>query len=75
MHRRIGGAAQREIKRIVALDLSEESHGNANGIGMADITTAQALLRRSWEDLRFTWRGFALVYRDLPALWRARRWR
>ncbi len=36
--------------------------------------TVQALLRRSWQDLRFTWRGFALVYRDLPTLWRARRW-
>ncbi len=35
--------------------------------------TIQALLRRSWQDLRFTWRGFALVYRDLPALWRASR--
>ncbi|MBK7517789.1 MAG: hypothetical protein IPN37_21575 [Betaproteobacteria bacterium] len=37
--------------------------------------TVRALLRRSWQVLRFTWRGFALVYRDLPALWRARRWR
>lgn len=37
--------------------------------------TVHALLRRSWQDLRFTWRGFALIYRDLPALWRANRWR
>jgi GT2 family glycosyltransferase len=37
--------------------------------------TVQALLRRSWQDLRFTWRGFALVYRDLPTLWRAQPWR
>jgi GT2 family glycosyltransferase len=37
--------------------------------------TVRALLRRSWQDLRSTWRGFALVYRDLPALWRARQWR
>ncbi|HHX95144.1 MAG TPA: hypothetical protein GX691_04920, partial [Clostridia bacterium] len=28
-----------KIKFIVALDLAEESHGNANGIGLADITT------------------------------------
>ena len=37
--------------------------------------TVQALLRRSSQDLRFTWRGCALIYRDLPALWRARQWR
>ncbi len=28
-----------EIKRIVVLDLSEDTHGNAIGIGLADITT------------------------------------
>jgi len=28
-----------EIKRIVVLDLSEETHGNAIGMGLADITT------------------------------------
>jgi hypothetical protein len=27
------------IRRIVLLDLSEESHGNANGVGLADIVT------------------------------------
>jgi len=27
------------IKRIVVLDLTEETHGNAIGIGLADITT------------------------------------
>jgi hypothetical protein len=27
------------IEKIAVLDLSEESHGNANGIGLADITT------------------------------------
>lgn len=30
-------------KRIVVLDLTDETHGNANGIGMADITTRRAL--------------------------------
>ncbi|MDZ4718301.1 MAG: lactate racemase domain-containing protein [Roseiflexaceae bacterium] len=39
MHRRIGGPATRRIGRIVALGLSPESHGNANGVGMADIIT------------------------------------
>jgi len=28
-----------EIRRIVVLDLAEESHGNATGLGLADITT------------------------------------
>jgi hypothetical protein len=28
-----------EVDRLVVLDLTEESHGNACGIGMADITT------------------------------------
>jgi len=37
--------------------------------------TAQALLRWSWQDLRSTWRGFSLVYQDLPLLWRRQRWR
>ena len=48
MHRRIGGVPQRQIQRIVALDLSPESHGNANGIGMADITTAQLAAKIDW---------------------------
>jgi hypothetical protein len=39
MQRRIGGLATRHIGRIVALGLSPESHGNANGVGMADIIT------------------------------------
>lgn len=30
-----------KIKRIVVLDLSDESHGNATGIGLADITTTK----------------------------------
>jgi len=41
MHRRIGGPAVRDIRRIVVLGLSPESHGNAHGIGMADIVTAR----------------------------------
>jgi hypothetical protein len=48
MHRRIGGPAQREIRRIVALDLSDESHGNAHGIGMADIITRTLRDKIDW---------------------------
>ncbi len=39
MHRRIGGPPQRQIRRIVALELSPASRGNAIGVGMADIIT------------------------------------
>ncbi|TAM75889.1 DUF2088 domain-containing protein [bacterium] len=39
MWRRIGGVPDRSIARIVALDLTDESHGNAVGVGMADIIT------------------------------------
>jgi hypothetical protein len=49
MHRRIGGPPQREIRRIVALRLTEESHGNATGIGLADIVTEQLLAAVDYE--------------------------
>ncbi len=39
MGRRTGGESHPEIDKIVVLDLHEASHGNANGIGMADLTT------------------------------------
>lgn len=39
MWRRIGGEQVPYFKYIVALDLTKESHGNALGIGMADLTT------------------------------------
>jgi hypothetical protein len=39
MWRRNGGTPDRAIARIVALDLTPESHGNATGVGMADIIT------------------------------------
>jgi len=41
MWRRNGGAPDRAIGRIVALDLSAQSHGNATGVGMADVITEQ----------------------------------
>ncbi len=31
-----------EIKKIAVLDLTEETHGNAIGIGLADVTTRRA---------------------------------
>jgi hypothetical protein len=48
MHRRIGGPAQRQIRRIVAFDLSPESHGNAHGVGMADIITQKLRDKIDW---------------------------
>lgn len=36
-------AIEPRITRIAALDLSPESHGNATGIGLADLTTRRAL--------------------------------
>jgi hypothetical protein len=41
MWRRNGGAPDRRIGRIVALDLTAQSHGNATGVGMADVITEQ----------------------------------
>ena len=41
MHRRLGGAPDHDISMIVALDLTEESHGNAIGVGMADLITTR----------------------------------
>ncbi len=32
-----------EIKRIVVLDLTEQSHGNAVGLGLADVTTQRVI--------------------------------
>ncbi len=49
MHRRLGGPPTRDIRRIVALDLSEGSHGNAIGVGMADIVTERLLAKVDWE--------------------------
>jgi hypothetical protein len=37
-----------QIKRIVVLDLTDKSHGNANGLGIVDFTT-----RRVFEKFRF----------------------
>ena len=49
MHRRLGGAPTREIARIVALELSPRSEGNAIGVGMADIVTDRLRNNIDWE--------------------------
>ncbi len=49
MHRRLGGAPTREIRRIVALGLTPESHGNGIGIGNADIVTERLRDAIDWE--------------------------
>lgn len=49
MHRRVGGSAERDIHTIVALDLSAESHGNAVGVGMADIITDELRHKINWD--------------------------
>ena len=38
-----------KIKRIVVLDLSEETHGNAIGIGLADLTTKRAVSKINYD--------------------------
>ncbi len=52
MWRRNGGAPDRRIGRIVALDLTPQSHGNATGVGMADVITERL---RSKIDFRATY--------------------
>lgn len=49
MHRRLGGPPTRDIRRIVALDLTPESHGNGIGIGSADIVTDRLRDAVDWE--------------------------
>ncbi|GAC1543283.1 MAG: lactate racemase domain-containing protein [Candidatus Velthaea sp.] len=51
LHRRIGGAPQRNIKRIAALDLTDDSHGNAMGIAMADVITQRLLEKIDFDAL------------------------
>lgn len=41
-----GGA---DVKKVVVLGLTEETHGNGNGIGMADLTTEQVFASIDWE--------------------------
>jgi len=39
-----------EVTRLVILDLTEVSHGNANGVGIADFTTRRLYEKMSFED-------------------------
>jgi len=39
------------IKRLLVFDLTEESHGNALGIGLADITTKQLVNKINYKDM------------------------
>ncbi|UFJ40782.1 nickel-dependent lactate racemase [Brevibacillus humidisoli] len=38
-----------EVSRIVVLGLTEKTHGNANGIGLADVTTRKLFGQIAWE--------------------------
>jgi len=39
------------IKRLLVFDITEESHGNALGIGLADITTKQLVNKINYKDM------------------------
>lgn len=43
MWRRDGGAREPNYRTVVLLDLTPESHGNAMGIGLADLTTRRVI--------------------------------
>lgn len=49
MHRRLGGEPDHEIETIVVLDLTEDSHGNATGVGMADLITHRLRDAIDWQ--------------------------
>ncbi|HEY7295698.1 MAG TPA: lactate racemase domain-containing protein [Dehalococcoidia bacterium] len=49
MHRRLGGEADHAIRYVAALDLTEESHGTATGIGMLDLITERLRGKVDWE--------------------------
>ena len=47
--RREGGSRQPDFRILVVLDLTPHSHGNATGIGMADLTTRRVIDSIDWE--------------------------
>jgi hypothetical protein len=47
--RREGGPRQPDYRILVVLDLTPQSHGNATGIGMADLTTRRVVDNIDWE--------------------------
>ncbi len=49
MHRRLGGEPDHAIRYVAALDLTDESHGNATGVGMLDLITERLRCKVDWE--------------------------
>lgn len=49
MWRRDGGVKDPHYRYLVVLDVTEASHGNATGIGMADITTRRVYDKIDWK--------------------------
>jgi hypothetical protein len=47
--RREGGVRRPDYRILVVLDLTPHSHGNATGIGMADLTTRRVVDKIDWE--------------------------
>jgi hypothetical protein len=47
--RRGGGERKPDYRVLVALDLTAQSHGNALGIGLADVTTRRFVAKIDWE--------------------------
>ena len=50
MWRRFGGERKPDFARVAVLGLSEASHGNANGIGLADFTTRRLVDAVDWRE-------------------------
>lgn len=47
--RREGGERKPDYRTLVVLDLTPHSHGNATGIGMADLTTRRLINKVDWD--------------------------
>jgi len=47
--KREGGARKPDYRIIIVLDLTPNSHGNANGIGLADLTTRRVIDQIDWD--------------------------
>jgi len=47
--RRDGGSRRPDYRILIVLDLTPHSHGNATGIGMADLTTRRVVDNIDWE--------------------------
>ena len=47
--RREGGPREPDFRILIVLDLTSHSHGNATGIGMADLTTRRVIDQIDWD--------------------------